>query len=705
MEKKELIEAIYALCAGKGTHLRQKDLPAALGDIPGKEIEEALSELLEQGRLAKSNKGRIVTPETLGLTVGRVTATATGYAFIKWQEGKDALLTDDDTGCALHGDTVLARITKERDGRYTAYVDRVLAHMNASVTGVYVQEREGGFIEPTDRRIHARFAVSAQHTKGAQEGDLVVARVLAWSEDGDHEARIEDVLGGQDDHAAQLRAIIHEKGLSEEFPQEALDAARAVRQRVNGTDRDGREDLRKQPCVTIDGATAKDFDDAVYAEEIPGGWRLYVHIADATHYVRKGSPLDREAYDRATSVYLLDTVLPMLPEELSNGICSLNPDVDRLAFSCVMDISAHDGEVTDYRLARTVIRSSGRLVYDDVTAMLEGDETAREKLTAHLPMLERLQRLTDALSARRAQRGAVDFELPEPDIRLDAQGAPVSVEAAKRGIANRMIEECMLLANEMVAQYAVNLDLPFLYRVHEEPEPDKLRTFAALATNLGYSLKVGKKGVHPKHLRELLQRLEGQPEEAMLSGLMLRSLQRARYDTRALGHYGLSLRDYCHFTSPIRRYPDLFIHRVLGMQLAGELTDERLAALSAAAPEAAEHASAKERAAAEAEMDVDDWKRAEYMEKHVGEAFDGLISGVSGFGIFVTLPNTVTGMIPLRAMEDDHYIFHEEQYVITGRRSKQSYRLGDRIQVVCAAVDVRQRKIEFLPKKMWEDRG
>lgn len=693
MDRQELAERIYELCTRPGKRLRQGDLSPLLGDVPAKEIDAALADMLAQGRLAKSNKGRIVTPQMLGMVVGQVVATATGYAFIKSDADKDALMTEDDSGCALNGDTVLARISESGDGRYTAYVDRVLRHANEAIVGVYRAEHGIGVIEPTDRRVHAKFRVEPRFAKGAREGELVAARVTAWSEEGEHDARVEEALGMQGEHRAQLRAIIREHGLAEEFPQGVLDAARALPQKVTAADREGREDLRGQPCVTIDGPTAKDFDDAVYAEDIPGGWRLYVHIADVSHYVAERSPIEAEAFERGTSVYLLDTVLPMLPEELSNGICSLNPAVDRLAFSCVMDVSAKDGDVADFRLARTVIRSAGRLVYDDVSAMLGGGEPGA--LAPHKAMLERLEALCGALNRRRAARGSIDFDLPEPDIRLDEKGAPLSVEAAERGVANRMIEECMLLANEVVARYAVHLDLPFLYRVHEEPDADKIRDFATLCSNLGYPLKTGKQGVHPKHLRALLERLEGKPEQAMLSSLMLRSLQRARYDTRNLGHYGLALRDYCHFTSPIRRYPDLFIHRVLGLQLAGRLDERRGASLADKAKEAAEHASAKERAASEAEMEVDDWKRAEYMQNHVGEAFDGVISGVTNFGIFVDLPNTVSGMIPLRAMEDDHYIYNEAAHAVTGRRTKKTYRLGDRIRVTCAAVDVLQRKIEF----------
>jgi ribonuclease R len=522
--------------------------------------------------------------------------------------------------------------------------------------------------------------VRTRFSRGAQEDDQVVVRVVNWAEE-EIEARVVEVLGARGDAKAQLRTVIRAQGLADEFSGEAMAEADAAPLSVVERDTQGREDLRAQACVTIDGPTAKDFDDAVFAETIDGGWRLYVHIADVSHYVKEHSALDRDAYERATSVYLLDTVLPMLPEQLSNGICSLNPGEDRLAFTCVMDIDRNSGEARDYRLARTVIRSDGRLLYDEVSAALEGDVAMRDKLAKHLPTLREMEAVAAALERRRVKRGSIDFALPEADIRLDEHGKAISIEPAQRGVANRIIEECMLMANETVAMHAANLELPFLYRVHEDPDPEKIRRFAELATNLGHKLVIGKPSVHPKHLRALLEEMEGSPEEPMLSTLMLRSLQRARYDTRNLGHFGLALRDYCHFTSPIRRYPDLFIHRVLGEHLAKGLSEERAAHYADVAAEAALHASERERAAAEAEMRYDDVKKAEYMQDKVGERFEGIIAGMSNSGLFIDLPNTVTGFTPLRAMRDDHYYYEEERYRIVGRSTKKVFRLGDRVAV------------------------
>ncbi len=695
MEKAKLKRQIEELCSQAGKKLKVSDLPARFGDIPAKEIGEALDELFAEGKLMLSAKKRIMRPGELGLTYARVQATGSGHAFLV-SEGreKDALLTGNSG--ALHGDAVLATIKDRPDGRFVGTVESILVHANGTVIGT-METGKGGdcIVVPGDQRIHARLHIPASGTAGAAPGDQVVAEVEDWDAPYEPQARIVEVLGKSGDSSTQLRAIIRSHGLEEKFSDAALEEARALPKHVTAKARKGREDFTDQPCVTIDGETAKDFDDAVYAQEIPGGYRLHVHIADVSHYVRPHSPIDRDAYDRATSVYLLSTVLPMLPEELSNGICSLMPGEPRLAFSCIMDIDKSTGDVTDYRLSRSVICSHGRLTYTDVTALLEGDDAAREKLGSHGELLGLLERLAAVLAARRDRRGSIDFNLPEADIRLDGEGRAVSVEAAERGVSNRIIEECMLLANEVVAQHAVNLDLPFLYRVHGEPGAEKIKAYAALATNLGYALKVGKHGVHPKHLQALLGQAKGRPEETMLSTLMLRSMQRARYDARNQGHFGLALKDYCHFTSPIRRYPDLFIHRVLGMQLAGELDEDRGAELAAFAPEAAAHCSERETAASGAEMDWDSLKKAEYMSAHVGESFEGVVSGAIATGFFVDLPNTVSGMVPLRSLTDDSYALVEGQYCIKSRRTGHMFRLGDKVLVRCESVDVEQWKIEF----------
>ena len=682
---KEQVEA--ELKAGP---LRAQELEARTG-IEEKALSPLLEAMVEEGRVLLTRKERYALPETLGMLRGRLQANARGFGFVlPEQEGEaDIFIPPDRMGGALHGDTVFVRLTnaERREGE----IARVLTHVNDVIVGTFEQEGDATYVVPDEKRICMDVYVSRADRAGARPDDKVVVRITQWPSRGRNpRGRVIENLGNKEDIGTDVKSLIRQHRLDEEFPQNVLAAAAQLPSSVQERDLAGRRDLRHLNAFTIDGAAAKDFDDAVSLEEIPSGWRLGVHIADVSHYVQDGSLLDREAFKRATSVYLLDRVLPMLPEALSNGLCSLNPDVDRLTFTCSIDLDA-EGRLLSYDIYPSVIHSRARLVYEDVTRLIEtGDEAGFAPEVAR--DLRAMARLSEKLTALRFRRGALDLDIDEAVIRLDERGVPVAIEREERGIANRMIEEFMLKANECVAEFARLHEIPILYRVHEDPDPEKIQDFDAFLINLGYRLRTGKGKLHPKALQAVLGKAKGKPEEGFISRLMLRSLQKARYCPQPLGHFGLAAPDYCHFTSPIRRYPDLFTHRALHLYFAGKSTER----LRKRAEEYGVHCSEKERQAMEAERDVDDLKKAQYMAGHVGEKYEGVISSVTNFGLFVELPNTVEGLIHISNLDDDFYTFVEKSYLLIGQRKKKVYRLGDPIRIVVSAADMATRRVDFL---------
>lgn len=603
-------------------------------------------------------------------------------------DGTAYICAKENTHGALYGDRVLA----ERIGRDRVIVARVLVHAHETIVGV-LREREGQLVlAPMERRLPQAIDVVGP-VEGAQPGDIVRTDVQRWEDEGSMAVRVIERIGSFDQAKYALEALVRSMRLRESFPPEAMEQAKACRG-ADLADDPQREDLRGLLSFTIDGRDAKDFDDAVSLEALPGGaWRLGVHIADVGHYVPQGSALDREAFLRGTSVYLPGRVIPMLPEELSNGVCSLRPDEDKFTLSALMDMDAQ-GEVTNLHLCRTITRSNARLVYDDVNALFDGDEAQRAACGAKHPQLcdtlLAMRDLARLIRQKRVDRGAIDFETSEPQFRLDENGEPVEIVKRERGEAEMMIEDFMLTANECVARWAKRRGIPLLYRVHEKPDPEKLATFSSFLAVLGVDARRITPNAKPGDIRAVLEATSERPEFRVISTLALRSMQKARYDAKPLGHYGLALEDYCHFTSPIRRYPDLIVSRAVtaallgrGIPMAGERLDD-----------AAQRSSDCERTAIEAERAADKLMMARMMASHVGEEFDGAVSGVTDFGVYVELDNGAEGFIHVRTL-DDWFEYDERRMTLRGERTGAVFSLGQALHVRVASVELTQSMVDL----------
>ncbi|MGM0396588.1 MAG: ribonuclease R [Bacillota bacterium] len=694
-------EIIKLMESKKYKPLLKEELAARLniGKKDQKEFYKVLDDLEKEGVIIKARNDRygLFNPELF--VIGRLEGNEKGFGFVmsKDRPGEDIFIPADSMNTAMHGDKVIAKLIKGRkDGkRQEGEIIRVLERANESVIGTYEDSGNFGFVIPDNHKIAFDIFISKSKTLNAKDGQKVVIAIERWPEfRRNPEGSVVEVLGYPTDKGTDILSIIRQFNLPEEFPDEVRAEALKVPSVMDEEELRKRKDLRALKTFTIDGADAKDLDDAVSIEKLQDGkYRLGVHIADVCHYVRASTPLDKEALNRGNSVYLLDRVIPMLPHELSNGICSLNPNVDRLTMSVIMDIDKN-GKVVYHEIHESVINSKARLVYDDVSDLLEGtDEAAAEKLSLIADELFLMKELMMILRKHRVKRGSIDFDFPESYIELDENGKPVDVRKLERRIANKLIEEFMLVTNETIAERYFWEEIPFLYRIHEEPNSERVENFQKFIHNFGYSMK-GKE-LHPKDFQILTEEIRGKREEPVISTLLLRTMQKAVYSAEPGMHFGLAAQYYSHFTSPIRRYPDLEIHRIIKDSIYGRLSDKKLSLLEKTLPDIAEHTSMTERRAEEAEREVDDLKKAQYMAERVGEEYDGLVSSVTSFGLFVQLENTIEGLVHFSNMVDDFYFFDEDNYMIIGERTKTTYRLGDPVRIKVIGADIGKKNIDF----------
>ena len=653
-----------------------------------------------EGSIIKTKKEKFAVPEKIGLMKGRLQSHQKGFGFvIPEEEGeRDVFIPSSFINGAMNNDMVLVQITKNdvNGKKCDGEIVEVLERANKTLIGVFEDNRNFGFVVPEDTRIAQDIFVSKNDTNGAKHGDVVIVKITKWPEKRrSPEGVIKEVLGKKGDKGLDILTIIKKYGLPEDFPPKVLSYAEGISEEIEEKEIARRKDIRNLRMVTIDGEDAKDLDDAVSIERLDNGkYKLGVHIADVTHYVREKNPLDKEALKRGTSVYLIDRVIPMLPKKLSNGICSLNPKVDRLALSCFMVID-DKGKVCDHEIAETVIRTSERMTYTDVTKILrDNDEELIKKYDYLVDDFKTMEELCLILRGKRRKRGAIDFEFEESKIVLNELGRPIDIKPYERAIANRIIEEFMLVCNETIAEHFFWANLPFVYRIHENPDGEKLQRFREFIYNLGYTMKATE-DIHPRMLQEVLEKAKGKKEETVISTLLLRSMMKAKYSPECSNHFGLAAQYYCHFTSPIRRYPDLQIHRIIKEFINGKIDEKRAQRLMGIVEVAAKQSSEMERLAEEAEREVDDLKKAEYMTDRIGEEFEGIISSVTSFGIFVELPNTIEGLVHITDLDDDYYTYEEQHLMLIGQRTKKIYRLGDTVKVRCSRVDIDNREIFF----------
>ncbi|MFT9849963.1 ribonuclease R [Aneurinibacillus sp. REN35] len=663
---------------------------------------KVLNQLEDTGQVIRTRTNRYGVPEKMNLIRGRLQAHAKGFGFVlPDEEGTpDIYIHANDMNGAMNRDIVLARLNQNAKGpRLEGEIVRIVERANNTVVGTYQDEKHYGFVVTDDKRITKDIFIPKGASLGAVDGHKVVVEITRYPETGrgNPEGRVVEILGHKNDPGVDILSIIRKYGLPETFPEEVMHEAEAVPDTINEKEMEGRRDLRERVMVTIDGADAKDLDDAVSIETLENGnYRLGVHIADVSYYVTEGSELDVEAFRRGTSVYLVDRVIPMLPHRLSNGICSLNPKVDRLTLTCDMEID-DEGNVVKHDIYESVIRTNERMTYSDVYKILEEDDAAlKERYADLIPHFEAMKDLALRLRGFRMERGAIDFDFGEAKIMVDPEGHPTEVRMRDRTIAERMIEEFMLKANETVAEHFHWMNVPFIYRIHEDPDGDRLQTFLEFVTNFGYFVRGKATDIHPRTLQTLLEQAKDTPEETVISKVMLRSMKQAKYAAENQGHFGLAAEFYTHFTSPIRRYPDLIVHRMIRESLKkGGFTPERIEEWNARMPEVAQQSSERERNAVDAERETDDLKKAEYMLQHMDEEFDGLVSSVASFGMFVELPNTIEGMVHISYLTDDYYDFHEKQYALIGQRTGRMFRIGDEIRVKVVNVNVDDHTIDF----------
>ena len=661
------------------------------------ELKKVLDSLEAEGKVHVSSKGKYSKGEAKRL-VGTFTSHARGFGFVTIEgEAEDIFISEDDMNGAFHNDQVEVVIKatpagKRKEGKIT----KVLSHGTTTLVGYFEKSKNFGFVRPDNQRFVKDIFIPLERSKGAVTGHKVVVELTKYGGDNKKpEGKVIEIIGHVNDPGTDIMSIVKGYDLPTSFPEKVLNQAERVAKDVSIADMAGRMDLRDWQMVTIDGEDAKDLDDAISITRDGNNYILGVHIADVTNYVQENSALDREAVKRGTSVYLVDRVIPMLPHTLSNGICSLNAGVDRLALSCIMTINAK-GVVIDHTIAETVVRIDERMSYTSVKKILEerdADEIERYKQL--VPMFELMAELSGILREKRRQRGSIDFDFPETKMVLDENGRPIDIKPYDRNVATKIIEDFMLLANETVAEDYFWLEIPFVYRTHESPDEDKVKKLATFINNFGHSLHISNKEVRPKEIQKLLAKVEGTAEEALISRLALRSMKQAKYTPENTGHFGLAASYYCHFTSPIRRYPDLQIHRIIKENLRGRMNDDRRAHYDAILTEVAKKSSERERLAEEAERETIKLKKVEYMAQRIGETFEGVISSITKWGVYVELPNTIEGLIHVTNMYDDHYNYIEDTYEMVGEHTGRTYKLGQTVEVRVIGANKLDRTIDF----------
>ena len=663
------------------------------------EVFSAISTYLKNGDLVLSGGQKIVLPQKLNLHKGKLTGNARGFAFCKIlddEEIDDVFVPHTKLKHALNKDLVLIKINKLPDGRNEGEIFKVVKRNDENIVGTLLLNNKNNkfaFVKPDDGKNFSDIFVKLDKNLKAKHLDKVVVRISGYeSGNKNPEGKIIEVLGDANMKGVDILSIIREFNLYEEFGFDVMEEARSAPTEVGEQDKEGRVDFTKEQIVTIDGEDSKDFDDAIGIEKTKDGFRLGVHIADVSYYVKPNSALDREAYKRATSVYFVDRVLPMLPKELSNGICSLNPGVERLTMSVVIDLDDH-ANIKDYKICQGIIKSSARMTYTDVYAILCGDKETSKKYEKLVPKFKLMAQLHELLFKKRERRGALELDVPEAKIILNEHGAVVDIQKYERNTAHMLIESFMLLANEIIAKETTQKHIPSMYRVHEQPDGLKMSAFFGFCSGLGLHIKGQPETVSPKDLQTLLYDIKGKPYEEVVNKVMLRSLQKARYSSKNLGHFGLAAEFYCHFTSPIRRYPDLVVHRVLRNLILKKPDENTIEYYNNFIGEASLVSSEREKLAESAERAVDDLKKAEYMQDKIGQQFDAIVSGVNTFGVFVELDNTVEGLCAEEDLPRDTYAYIEDQYLIKG--SENSFQLGQKVRVECVGTNLQKRQVSF----------
>jgi len=663
-----------------------------------KQFVKLMVSLEDEGIVVRSKNDRYDLARDLGYYKGIISIHPKGFGFVEIDDMDDVYVRSEDLNGALHKDTVLVKILPTSKGdSLEGEIAQVLERGMTEFIGTYYEIKQVGYVKPDNSRYHAVVAIPKNKSKGAVKDHKVRVRIVDYLENNVVKAEVTEILGHKNDPGIDILSVVYKYDIVPEFSKEALQQAAEIPNEPDPESYKGRRDLRGETIVTIDGDDAKDLDDAVHVRMLDNGnYLLGVSIADVSYYVTEGSPLDREAFFRGTSVYLVDRVIPMIPHRLSNGICSLNPQVDRLTITCEMEISP-EGDVVSHEIFPSIIKTTERMTYNHVNRILidENPELC-ERYEALVPTFKLMYDLSKILREKRHDRGSIDFDLEESKIVVDEYGFPIDVVLREREIAERIIEDFMLAANETVAEHFHWMDVPFIYRVHEHPKPEKLERFYKLARALGYEIKGTKDHVHPKALQMITEAVHGKPEHAAINTMMLRSLQKARYSEESLGHFGLAAEFYTHFTSPIRRYPDLIVHRLIRRYLFDQdLSKETLDYYAATMPEIGEQTSKRERDAIDAEREVEDMKKAEYMTQFIDEEFEGVISSVTKWGMYVELPNTVEGLVHVNDLTDDYYEFDEDNLALIGRRTKTIYKIGDIVKVIVVAASKEERTIDF----------